>query len=470
MQGQVAGFSGGLPGNPVGVLILVKTCGGDRYQLAVGIILHGLSHFPQQGNVVKVTIVGITLIGQRDPDPLHGFGRLLGNDADTGELPLVADVRIEGDVMSLGGTVGISDRGTQAALLGDIVRIIQFAGIIRNRVGSRPAGENIGLGTWQIQSDVLISVGAGAQGVTGDLQRSGRACHTIGAGECRVGTHGPAVRSLHIAVCHQIVAGGSVSFFYLEVIGVEGADCAVVIDKNAVFVRSGRGKGDTDPNPAVIHSRGGDVVYPLAGPALTAVGNGYGDAAALNFGYGAGVYIAGNGIRLSGGQGTGGDQRVLAAAAQSTLDGIGAGSGFSRGTAGSVIEGPAACAIFQAGIAQQLLPGNADGAGTERPVVRLVGGAAAGIDRVGCAQNIPGIVCSIGVDSASGVVKQVMRQHIVAVSGNTVRSMIPVHRFAVIRVSDGDGCARPGVVDLLISGHLAIGIGERETVAAYITG
>ena len=157
----------------IGILVLVKTRRGDRDQLSVGVILHGLSHFPQQGNVVEVAIVGIAFISQRDPNLLHGFSGLFGNNADTGELPLIADIRIEGDVMSFCSAVRIGNSGTQTALLGNIVRIVQFTGIIRNCVGSRPARKDIGLGTGQIQSDVLISVGAGAQRIAGDFQGSG---------------------------------------------------------------------------------------------------------------------------------------------------------------------------------------------------------------------------------------------------------------------------------------------------------
>ena len=183
--------------------------------------------------------------------------------------------------MTLGFTIGVGDGCPQATLFGDIIGIIQLTGIIRDCVGPCPSGQDISLGTREIQDDILIGVGAGAQRIAGNPQGFRRTSHTIGGRERRIGAHGPATRSFHIAIGYQVVAGGCVPFFHLQIICVEGSDCAAVIYENAILICGIRGKGDADPNPAIVYGRRGNVVYQLTCPALAAIGDHQRDGAAL---------------------------------------------------------------------------------------------------------------------------------------------------------------------------------------------
>ena len=161
---------------------------------------------------------------------------------------------------------------------------------------------------------------------------------------------------------------------------------------------------------------------------------------------------------------------MAACAAQCALNGISASSGLGCSTACAIVEGPAGCAVFQTAVLQQILSGLPDRAGTHCAVVCFVRGAAAGIGCVGRSQNVARIVSGVGVDRTPCIVKQEMGQHIIAVSGGPVCAVVPVYRFAVIRVGNGNRRPRSGARGLLILRNLTVGISKGQAVTAFRIG
>ena len=234
--------------------IFLQAAGGDTDEVAVAVILHGLGRFPNQGNIIEVCHIGIAFVCAHDPDLGNGLCAFLRNDRHADELPGIGEVRIERYILGFGRIVGVGNNGTQAAFLRLAVQILcGILVIIRDCVRVYPAGENVGLCSRQVQSHILISVCALIRRIAIDPDGVRRSGYTLtGIVRC-AGTHRPAIAGgLHVAVFQQIIAGGCLRFFYLDIVRIEGADASAVENSDAVNISCRCGKADADTHPAVI--------------------------------------------------------------------------------------------------------------------------------------------------------------------------------------------------------------------------
>ncbi len=142
----------------VGVDVFLQTRRLNRNQIAVLVIPHGLCRFPQHGDVVKVGNIGIGVVCAGNTNGGDGFCRALGYNGGAEELPRIGKVRIEGHKILVIGIIGIGHRDTQTALLGIVRRVSEVVGVIRDRVCICPGGYHIGLGSRQVQRNILISL------------------------------------------------------------------------------------------------------------------------------------------------------------------------------------------------------------------------------------------------------------------------------------------------------------------------
>ena len=237
----------------IGAGIFLQAAGGDADEVAVAVILHGLGRFPNQGNIIEVCHIGIAFVCAHDPDLGNGLCAFLRNDRHADELPGIGEVRIERYILGFGLIIRVSNDRTQAAFLRLAFQILCGILVIGDCVRVYPAGENVGLWSRQVQSYILISVCALIRRIAIDPDGVRRSGHTLtGIVRC-AGTHRPAIAGgLHVAVFQQIIAGGCLRFFYLDIVRIEGANATAVENGDAVNISCRCGKADTDTHPAVI--------------------------------------------------------------------------------------------------------------------------------------------------------------------------------------------------------------------------
>ena len=452
----------------IGVGILGQAGGGYRHQIAICIIAHGLSDLSQQRDVVKEARICVALIGQGDTNLCYSAGGFLGHNGGAGKLPLIADVGVEGNIVPFGGAIRIGDGRPKAAFLGHIVRTVQLTGVIRDSVGLGPAGENIGLGSRQIQRDVLVGIGAALLRVTHNSQAVAGIGNTHIGGKAGVGSHGPAVAyHFHAAVFHQVEGGRPLSLFQLKVVGIERSNALIVIHTASVHAAVLGGKAYADSYPAAVNGWISGITHTLADILITlAVINPNEDATFDKAGNGGGIHEAGEGIGLSGYQflclvvGRLGD-----CFGGRSLNSLCAGAGFFRGNGDSRRHRPRIFSGFHAGIFQQLLSRNANGGRALRAVVFPVGPTVVGIHSVGRSQDIAVAISGVCIGRPPGIVEQIIGQNIICRVCGTIRTIIPVDCLCVVGINYGDGSTGRRATLLLVGGNFTGGIGEGDPVA-----
>jgi len=140
----------------VGIVLgsfVCQICGSYRYQVALVVILHSLSLFPDQGDVVEMGGVDVVFVQALDLDGFHGLFRLFRDHGHAAELPGL-NIRAEGQEVLLGLAVAVGDLRHQAAILCDIVGHL---GGIGGRIRLDPAGENIGFRAGKLHIHGLVN-------------------------------------------------------------------------------------------------------------------------------------------------------------------------------------------------------------------------------------------------------------------------------------------------------------------------
>ena len=127
----------------------------------------------------------------------------------------------------------------------------------------------------------------------------------------------------------------------------------------------------------------------------------------------------------------------------------------------------------KAEVPQNIHPRHANGSGAQGAVVGFVGGAGAGVDRVGRAEDVIGVVRCVGVHRAPGVVEGVVGQNVVtfpvcALPFDPVAAVVPVAGLAVCQMGYFHNCAGLGgsgrAGNFVIGADFAPVIGESDAV------
>lgn len=231
------------------------------FGIAVGVVLHLLDRGGDHREIVKPGGICIALIDAGDRDLIHDDIGLLGGDGQAGILP-IRNIRVEGNIIVFGvivvGITAVGDLCPDAELLGIVVsRVAALGNIICHRVCLCPAGNYIALAAQPVEDDRLEGIALGVHGIARDLQAfaADAAIHIAGAVPLIPGV----VAKLHIAVFQQVIVGGSLSGFQLDIVHIERACCAGALDEESSGSVLRCGKGDADPLPAPFVVAVGDM-------------------------------------------------------------------------------------------------------------------------------------------------------------------------------------------------------------------
>ena len=462
----------------VGDSLVVQTRGGGTGGIAVIVVGGGLGSFQHQGDVIEVSDVGIGLI---DAGNLNGGNRLscVRDNREAGELPS-GDIRVEGNIVIVLGIVAVGDHRPETELLGMVVGIGGAEiDIIRHGVCLSPAGEDIGLGAGERYIDGLRGVGVKVLHSVLEFQRLGGRCGGVDAdtgGQGGLIVQRPAGRGsahLEVAVFQKIVVGGGLAQLQLHIVGIEGAHHAGGVDADGGRAGGSRREGQGDAHPALVDTLRGDIVHCLAGvDGAAALCDPQEDTGAGGRGDIGGIDIGREGIDLVLGQGHGspagrGGGRGRG---QRALQGVQTRPGVGLGGAGAAVGPFVGCAL-KAALGQKLLGRYTDRCRAQSAVVLLADTVVVGVDGVAGSQNVAlGGIGGVGIDSAAGIVEQIVGVNIVSCSLRAVIAVILIDGLGEAGVGDVAADAGIAACFLIVAGDLAAGVGKMQGIPPLYIG